>query len=84
MLRLVLLVGSIFLLGSALLGAAPPSPVPAAAKKYIEQLADDDADVRQEPMKRLEATGEDIVPALRATGGSRRRRTGVAYRGGPG
>jgi hypothetical protein len=57
-------VAAIFLLGSLLIAAAPPRPVLAGVKKYIEQLADDDALVRKEAMKKLEARGEEVVERL--------------------
>jgi WD40 repeat protein len=45
--------------------AAPPAPLPAEIKKLVEQLGDDDADIRKAAMKKLEAADDDLLPALR-------------------
>src|SRR3954453_17734105 len=46
----------------ALFAAAPPAKEPAEWHKLIEQLGDDDA--RAAAAKKLEAIGEDVLPAL--------------------
>jgi WD40 repeat protein len=46
--------------------AAPFVPLAAAVAALIDQLGDDDADVRNQAEKKLEALGEDAVPALLA------------------
>src|SRR5262249_11117671 len=48
--------------------AAPPAKVPAEWHKLIDQLGDDDADVRAEAAKKLTAFGEGITPTLRKVG----------------
>ena len=48
--------------------AAPPAKVPAAWRKLIDQLGDDDADVRKGAEKALAALGEDVAPTLRRAG----------------
>jgi WD40 repeat protein len=50
--------------------AAPPAPLPAEIKKLVEQLGDDDADVRKAAMKKLEAVDDVLLPALREAAGS--------------
>jgi WD40 repeat protein len=45
--------------------AAPPPGVPAEVKKLIEQIGDDDAEVRQAAAKKLEALGEEVLLPLR-------------------
>src|SRR5262249_54816723 len=45
--------------------AAPPARVPPDAQELIDRLGDDDEKVRDEAAKKLEALGEDVVPALR-------------------
>src|SRR4051794_40462235 len=53
---------------SAAFAAAPPAKVPAAWLKLIEQLGDDDEAVRKAARLKLEALGEDALPALRKAG----------------
>src|SRR3954468_13969941 len=50
---------------AAAFAAAPPARAPAEWHKLIEQLGDDDADVRQAAEKKLLALGEDVLPVLR-------------------
>jgi WD40 repeat protein len=61
----VLLIGLVLVFAAGLPGAAPPI-VPAEVRKLIDQLGDEDADVRKTAMKKLEALGEDVVSTLRA------------------
>src|SRR5579859_6396993 len=60
----LLLVVSVFSLAWAL-PAPSPAATPAEIKKLIDQLGDDDTDVRKEAAKKLEALGEEALPALR-------------------
>src|SRR5262249_49169693 len=48
--------------------------------KLISQLADNDFKVRRAAMKKLEAFGEDVVPALRKAGDDRRSDVDVRLR----
>ncbi len=50
--------------------AAPPPGVPAEVKKLIEQLGDDDADVRKAAARKLEDLGEGVLQPLRQAGKS--------------
>jgi WD40 repeat protein len=50
---------------TASFAAAPPAPLPAEIRKLVEQLGDDDADVRKAAMKKLEAVDDAFLPALR-------------------
>src|SRR5262245_3948178 len=52
----------------ALFAAAPPAKVPAEWLKLIDQLGDDDTRATAE--KKLEAIGEDALPALHRAGKS--------------
>lgn len=56
---------SALLVGLPAFAAAPPAPVPAEVRKLIEDLGDDDADVRKAAAKKLEGMDESVVPALR-------------------
>jgi WD40 repeat protein len=51
--------------GAAEDGGDKPRRSPAAVDKLIEQLGDDDADTRAEAAKKLEAVGEEALPAVR-------------------
>jgi WD40 repeat protein len=57
----LLLVGSGFLV----FAAAPPPGVSAEVRKLIAHLGDDDQDTRTAAAKKLEALGEEVLPALR-------------------
>src|SRR3954462_12743040 len=61
-----LLLAGLLALGAS--AAAPPAKVPAEVLKLIDQLGDDDADVRKEAETKLIAFGEGITPALRKVG----------------
>jgi WD40 repeat protein len=63
MTRLMLL--GALLLVTAAFAAAPPPPLSPEVRKLIDQLGDDDEDVRNAAAKKLEALGEDVLPALR-------------------
>src|SRR4051794_10115498 len=53
------------LLAASLAWAAGPPPAPPeGAKGLIAQLGDDDLATRKAAMRKLEAMGEDVVPAL--------------------
>src|SRR5262245_1640468 len=62
--RPLMLLGALFV-GTMAFAAAPPPKVPAEWLKLIDQLGDDDDDVRAAAAKKLDAIGEDVVPALR-------------------
>jgi WD40 repeat protein len=51
---------------AALPAAGPPTKTSREVAKLIEQLGDDDPDVRAAASKKLEARGEEVLPALRA------------------
>jgi WD40 repeat protein len=67
--RTLLLVGTVFSFARALPAAAPPALPPAAVSKLIDQLGDDDLDIRKAAMKKLEALDEAVLPALREAAG---------------
>jgi hypothetical protein len=50
---------------SAAFAAAPPAKVPAEWLALIDQLGDDDSKIQDSASKKLEALGEDVLPALR-------------------
>src|SRR5262245_43349734 len=47
------------------IAAAPPAKEPSEWRALIDQLGDDDSDVRVAAVKKLDAIGEDVLPALR-------------------
>jgi WD40 repeat protein len=62
----VLLVGAVLSFATALPADGPPkTPSPADIKKLIDQLGDDDFDVRKEASKKLETLGEPALASLR-------------------
>jgi WD40 repeat protein len=61
----VLLVVSILSFGMALAADDSPRAASADVKHLIDQLGNDDTDVRKEAAKKLEALGEEALPALR-------------------
>lgn len=52
------------LAGAMAFAAAPPAKVPAEWLKLIDQLGDDDDDVRKAAETKLDGLGEDVLPAL--------------------
>src|SRR5262245_12707767 len=51
-------------LAVAAFAAAPPARTPAQWLKWIDQLGDDDDDVRKKAEKKLDELGEGVQPAL--------------------
>jgi WD40 repeat protein len=52
----------------AAFAAAPPAAIPAGWLKLIDQLGDEDYDIRKAATKKISDLGEDVLPALRSVG----------------